>query len=462
MPTHHVIIGGGPAGINAIETIRDVGAADSQITLISNEPAHARMALPYWLSGDIPREQTLIADEAYYNKLDVEARIGARVTGIDANANELRLDEGSALSFDKLLIATGSTPLGLPVPGVDLPGVQSLWTLADTQSALDVAGNREPRVVMVGSGFIGFIMLNAMYKQGWSLSIVEREAQILPRMLDAGAAAIVSDWLESKGAAVHCGTTVSSIRSQGDAKVVELENGANIEADLVIVATGVKPNVELALGAGIEASAEGIAVNDRLQTNFPDIYAAGDVARGPVYYSADAEIHAIQPTAVDHGRVAGANMAGQDVSYSGSLLMNILDVCGLQCASYGNWLDAGAEEMTIENPDSRIYRKLMWTGDELTGAMFVGQAQDVGMLTDLGMVKGLMQTHTSFGPWKDFLRQNPFDIRRAYIANQVASKLAGQTLLGRPAKTRQYIHGDAKVGPQAGPGHSVFVSTDAT
>ena len=253
------------------------------------------MALPYWLSGNIPREQTLIADEASYNKLNVEARIGPRVTGIDAKANEIRLDDGSALPFDKLLIATGCTPLGLPVPGVDLPGVQPLWTMADTQSVLDVAGDRQPRVVMVGSGFIGFIMLNAMYKRGWSLTVVEREAQILPRMLDAGAAAIVSDWLLSKGAEVHCGTTVSSIRSQGDAKIVELENGATIEADLVIVATGVKPNVELAVNAGIEASADGISVNDRLQTNFPDIFAAGDVARGSVYYSSDTEIHAIQP-----------------------------------------------------------------------------------------------------------------------------------------------------------------------
>ena len=462
MPTHHVIIGGGPAGINAIETIREVDAADSRITLISDEAAHARMALPYWLSGEVTRDHTLIADEAYYKKLAVEPRIGARVAGIDATAKEVKLDDGSSVRFDKLLLATGSTPLGLPVPGVDLPGVQSLWTLADTQSALDVAGDRQPRVVMIGSGFIGFIMLNAMYKRGWSLSIVEREAQILPRLLDAAAAAIVSDWLASKGAEVHCGTTVTSIRSQGQAKLVELENGATIEADLVIVATGVKPNVELAVDAGIEASADGIAVNDRLQTSFPDIFAAGDVARGPVYYSSDTEIHAIQPTAVDHGRVAGANMAGQDVRYSGSLLMNILDVCGLQCASYGNWLDTTAEQMTMANPDSRIYRKLMWTGDELTGAMFVGQAQDVGMLTDLGMVKGMMQTRTTFGPWKEFLRENPFDIRRAFIANQVASKLAGQTLLGRPAKTRQYIHGDAKVGPQAGPGHSVFVSTKPT
>ena len=462
MTTHHVIIGGGPAGINAIETIRELDRGDSRITLISDEAAHARMALPYWLSGEVAREHTLIADEAYYQKLAVEPRIGVRVAGIDASANQLRLDDGSELGFDKLLIATGSTPLGLPVPGVDLRGVQPLWTLADTQGALEVAGQQKPRVVMVGSGFIGFIMLNAMYKRGWSLAVVEREAQILPRLLDASAAEIATDWLGQRGVELHCGTTVREIREQGAAKAVELESGATLEADLVIVATGVRPNVELAVEAGIEASEDGIAVTDRLQTNFPQIFAAGDVARGPVYYASQSEIHAIQPTAVDHGRVAGANMAGQDVRYDGSLLMNILDVCGLQCASYGNWLDSTAEEMTIENRDSSIYRKLLWTGDELTGAMFVGRAQDVGMLPDLGMVKGMMQTRTKFGPWKEFLRGNPFDIRRAYIATDVASTLAGRTLLGRPSKTRQYLHGDAKVGPQAGPGHSVFVSTDAT
>lgn len=459
MALHHVIIGGGPAGINAIETIRQFDGGDGRITLISDEAAHARMALPYWLSGEITPEHTLSADETYYKKLGVEPRIGVRVASIDARANQLTLDDGSQIEFDKLLLATGSVPLGVRVPGVDLPGVQHLWTMEQTRSALEVAGGGKPRVVMVGSGFIGFIMLNAMYKQGWSLAVVEREAQILPRMLDARASAIAADWLGRKGVELHCGTTVSQIRANGAAKRVELESGASLDADLVIIATGVKPNVELAVAAGIEADDDGIAVNDRLQTSFPHIYAAGDVARGPVYYG-ESEIHAVQPTAVDHGRIAGANMAGQDLRYSGSLLMNILDVCGLQCASYGNWLDTGAEEMTIENRDSRIYRKLMWNGDEITGSMFVGRAEDLGMLTDLGMVRGIMQTRTKLGPWKEFLRENPFDIRRAYVANRVASKLSGETLLGRPSQTRQYLHGDAKVGPQAGPGHSVFMSTD--
>jgi len=238
---------------------------------------------------------------------------------------------------------------------------------------------------------------------------------------------------------------------------VELENGVRLDADLVILAIGVKPNMELAETAGLRTAEGGILVNDHLQTNFPQIYAAGDVACGPVYYSDTPQIHAIHPTAVDHGRVAGANMAGQDVAYRGSLLMNVLDICGLQNVAYGNWLDRDAEEMVIVNPDAYIYRRLMWHGDEITGAMFVGRANDVGMLTDIGMVKGIMQTRTKLGPWKDFLRENPFDIRRAYVANKVASTLVETTLVGHPSQSRQYHYGGVTPGPQVGPGHAVYV-----
>jgi NAD(P)H-nitrite reductase large subunit len=349
------------------------------------------MALPYWLSGQIPREHTLLADDAYYRRLKVEPRFGGRVTAINPQGSKLTLEGGNEVAFDTLLIATGSRPIGLPVPGIDLPGVQPLWTLANTQNVLEAAGGGQPRTVMIGSGFIGFIMLNAMYKKGWPLAVVEREAHILPRLLDATGARIAADWLAQKGIALHCGTTVKAIQQRGGAKVVELGNGVSLDADLVIVATGVKSNIELAEAAGIETRSGGILVNDHLQTNFPHIYAAGDVACGPVYYNDAPEVHAIHPTAVDHGRVAGANMAGQDVAYGGSLLMNVLDICGLQNMAYGNWLDPGAEEMVIVNPDVHIYRKLMWHGEDLTGAMFVGRANDVGMLADIGMIKGIMR-----------------------------------------------------------------------
>ena len=462
MPTHHVIIGGGPAATNALETIRDFDGGESRITLISDEPAHSRMALPYWLCGNIPAEHTHTADDAYYKKLNVDARIGLRVDRVDSSSKKLQLSDGSSLDFDNLLISTGSSPLQLPIPGTDLEGVQPLWSLAHTDSALKHAdGLERPRVVFVGAGFIGFIVLNAMHKNNWKLSVVERESQVLPRMLDKGAADMVQDWLATRDVDVHVSETVKSISQADDgSKSVELESGKSISADLVIIATGIRANLELIDGAGIEVD-EGILVNGRMQTNFPFIYAAGDVAQGPSLLGGEHEIHAIQPTAVDHGRVAGANMAGQDVVYPGSLIMNVVDVCGLQTASYGNWDDAAAEEMTISNPQRRIYRKLLWTGDNLTGAIFTGPANDVGMLTDVGMVKGILQTKTPLGPWKNFLAENPFDIRRAYIASGVARKLVDITLIGRPAKTRQFQFASAKAKAQAqvGAAHGVFVGT---
>ena len=459
MAQHHVIIGGGPAATNAVETMR-IFDSEAKITLVSDEPAHSRMALPYWLAGSIPPEQTHTGDAAHFQKLGVDTRFGVRVASIDATGNSVALSDGSTLSYDKLLIATGSSPLPLPIPGTDLPGVQPLWSLAHTQQLLDgVGGNENLRVVLVGAGFIGFIVLNAMFKRGWHLTVVERESHVLPRMLDAESAGFVQNWLSSKNVAVHVGTSVQSISSgAGGEKLVHLDDGQQIAADIVIIATGIKANLDLIDGTGIDSD-EGILVNDKMQSSVPNIYAAGDVAQGPVMFSDQPIVHAIQPTAVDHGRVAGANMVGQDVHYPGSLLMNVVDVCGLQTVSYGAWYDTTAEATTISNPINSIYRKLLWHDDRLVGAIFTGQADDLGMLTDIGMVKGILQTQTRMGPWKRYLTENTFDIRRAYIGAGVAQKLVRTTLLGSATRDRKYHFDGAETKTTMGASHAQFVGT---
>jgi NAD(P)H-nitrite reductase large subunit len=457
--TRNLIIGGGPAAINAIETIRDFDGT-SGITLVSDEPAYARMVLPYYLANQIPRPQVFTADDAYYEKLKVDRVIGQRVTKVDPAAKRVTLKDGRTLDFDNLLIATGASPAIPPIPGADLPGVYPLWTLDHTEAVLkETTGKPRPEVVFVGAGFIGFIVLNAMHKRGWKLHVVEIADQVLPRMLDRDSARLVEAWLEKKGVSLHLGTTVKEIASADGHKQVTLANGTTIAADLVIVATGIRPNLDLVQGSGIKTD-KGILVNDRMQTNFPFIYAAGDVAQGPDLLGDQPAVHAIQPTAIDHGRIAGANMAGQAISYPGSLLMNILDACGLQCASFGRWGDTG-EAMTIRNPDRPVYRKLLWTGDQVTGAVFLGPASDLGMLNDVGMVKGIIQTRTALGAWKEFLRENPFDIRRPYVAAKVGQKLVASTLLGKPSRARQYRFQDRQPGPQVTQpeAHKAFVQT---
>jgi NAD(P)H-nitrite reductase large subunit len=460
---HHVIIGGGPAATNAVETIRQFDGGRSDITLVCDEPAHSRMALPYWLAGTIPEAQTHTGDAAYFTRLKVATRFGARVAAIDPQGRTVTLSDGSKLAFDNLLIATGSSPLRPPIPGADLPGVGPLWSLAHTDRVLKHAASLQPagrtlRVVLVGAGFIGCIVLNAMHKRKWQLAVVEREAQVLPRMLDAPAADHAHRWLATRNIPVHCGATVQQIHQQADGtKAVELSNGESLTADMVILATGIRPNLDLLQGSGI-ATAEAILVNDRMQTNFPHVYAGGDVAQGPVLFGGDNAVHPIQPTAVDHGRVAGANMAGHEVHYPGSLAMNVVDICGVQGASFGRWNDAATDTVVIDSPAGFIYRKLVFRDDRISGALFMGRADDLGMLTDIGMVKGLMQTQTPLGPWKKYLQHNPVDIRRAYIACGVAAKLVGTTLLGRAAEARQFRFGSFEPKVPANAAHAVFVA----
>ncbi|MBI3075449.1 MAG: NAD(P)/FAD-dependent oxidoreductase [Deltaproteobacteria bacterium] len=454
MAMRHVIVGGGPAGWYGLETIR-LFDRDSPVTFISDEPAYARMVLPYYMAGEIPEAQVFTGSDRYFAQMKVEPVFGRRVTAVDATRRTLTLDNGQAVHFETLLIATGSSPARLPVPGAELDGVHTLWTLEDARRAIKLA-KKGARVLFVGAGFIGFIILNALHKVGCQLSVVEVERQVLPRMLDAKGAELVQGWLAAQKVETYCGTSVKEIARGADGrKVVTLADGRQLIADLVILATGIRPNLDLVKGSGIRVN-QGILVDERMQTSAPGIYAAGDVAEGPDLSTGQQAIHAIQPTAIDHGRVAGANMAGRDVRYAGSLLMNILDVCGLQCVSYGLWREERREITLLLNPARPIYRKLIWEGDQVVGAIFIGPAEDVCMLNDVGMVKGLIQTKTRLGPWKAHLQKNPLDIRKPYVATNTAAALLKQSILGQASEERRFRYRD--LAPGTTPAHEgIFV-----
>ncbi len=454
MATEHVIIGGGPGGMNAIETIRSYDA-DASITLISDEPAYSRMALPYYISGSIPVEQVNTGDDDYFTRLGVKTRFGARVTEVNPYASMVTLSDGSMVPFDNLLIATGSSAQQLNIPGADGAGVHNLWTVADAEKTVSALGS-DADVAFIGAGFIGFIILNAMHKRGARLKVIELEGQVLPRMLDAQGASLVNSWLESKGVETHTGVSVQAIEHGSDGvKTLQLSDGSSTRADVVIMATGIKANIGFLDGSGIETN-QGVLVNNRCQTNVSNVYAAGDVAEGPDLSTGGQAVHAIQPTAVDHGRIAGANMAGQDVEYPGSLLMNILDVCGLQCASFGEWSGSG-DVTEVINANRPVYRKLIWEGSTITGAVILGPADDVAMLNDMGMIKGLIQAKTDLGAWKLHIQANPTDIRRPYVATRTAEKMLALTALGKPSTHRSYQHAE-DAGKDRG-AHQVFVES---
>ena len=178
---------------------------------------------------------------------------------------------------------------------------------------------------------------------------------------------------------------------------------------------------------------QGILVDDYLRASVPNVFAAGDVAESRDLVTGLPALHAIEPTAMEHGRVAGANMAGENITYRGSLLMNIVEVCHLDIASFGAWDDAAADAFAAVQPERWAYRKLLWRGNRLTGAMILGKADDIWTTNDVGMLKGLVQSGSELGKWKEHLRRNPFDIKPAFIASGTTARLLPETVLGRPS-----------------------------
>jgi NAD(P)H-nitrite reductase large subunit len=435
MPARHVIVGGGTAGLNCIRTIREEEGAASEITLVSAERPYSRMVLPYYLGETISESHVFTATPASLAAWKVKAMIGRKVARLDTGNNTVTLDDGASVEYDDCLIATGSRASKAPVPGADGPGVHSFWTLEEARAV--IAGvTPGSRVVMVGAGFIAFTILNAILSRGAQLTIVEVAPRILPRMVDAACADIVSAWLIRHGVKLRAGATLTKIEESRGKRKLSFKQGDPILADVVIMATGIRTNLEWLDGAGIETSPApggGIVVDDHLRSSVKNVYAAGDVARGRNLVTGDLEVHAIEPTAQEHGRVAGANMAGRDVAYRGSLVMNIVEVCHLDVASFGQWDDTSAEVYAGARRDRSLYRKLLFRGGRLTGAVICGPAADIWTTNDVGMLKGLVYAGADLSAWKAHLRANPFDVKPAFLATRTVSRLLPDTVLGRPS-----------------------------
>jgi NAD(P)H-nitrite reductase large subunit len=411
----HVIIGNGPAGVVAAETLRktDPGAS---ITLIGDEPEppYSRMALPYVMMGNISEAGTHLRKGAdHYARLKIDLRQD-RVERVDTAARSLRFKDGASLGYDRLLIATGSHPIRLPIPGIDLPGVHSCWTLNDARQIM-ACTVRGARVLQIGAGFIGCIILEALVSRGLKLTVVEMGDRMVPRMMTPVAGGMIRDWCEKKGVQVHLGAQVSSIRAAGNALVAKLASGAEIEADTVIVAAGVKPNVAFLDGSGI-ACQSGVLVDATMQTSVAGVYAAGDVAEGTDFSTGKRAVMAIQPVAVEQGRNAALNMAGKPASSRGSLALNVLDTIGLISSSFGQWWgEAGGQSVELVDKRDFRYLSLQFHGDVLIGATTIGLTEHVGVL------RGLIEGRVRLGPWKDRLLKEPSRVTEAYLARAQAA-----------------------------------------
>jgi NAD(P)H-nitrite reductase large subunit len=407
----HVILGNGPAGVVAAETIRRHAPRD-EIVLLGAEPGppYSRMAIPYLLTGRIDEPGTwLRKDPGHFADLAIELKT-ARAQAVSAQARTVILGDGAILPFDRLLVATGSTPVRPPIPGIELPGVHPCWTLEDARKIMALA-RKGARVVQMGAGFIGCIILEALAARGVSLAVVEMGDRMVPRMMGPGAGGMIRRWVEGKGIAVHTSTRVEAIhKGHGAPLEVRLSTGEVISADLVISATGVLPNVGFLQGSGV-ACQRGVLVDEKMETNVPGVFAAGDCAEAFDVVTGERLISAIQPNAADQASCAALNMVGKGARMQGVFQLNVLDTLGLVSTSFGLWQGVpGGEHVERHDEQGFRYLRLEFQDDRLVGANTVGMTEHVGVL------RGLIQSRVRLGPWRARLLEDPTLLPQAYLA----------------------------------------------
>ncbi|MCP5283176.1 MAG: NAD(P)/FAD-dependent oxidoreductase [Rhodoferax sp.] len=410
---HHVILGAGPAGVIAAETLRK-HAPDDTITLVGDErePPYSRMAIPYLLIGNIGERGTYLRKSlTHFDDLKIRI-VHAQAQSVDAAARSVKLDNGDTLTFDRLLIATGSRPASPPISGMDLPGIHTCWTMDDARAIAKLA-TKGARVLQMGAGFIGCIIMEALAARGVKLSVVEMGDRMVPRMMGPTAGGMIKDWCETKGVQVFTKTRVDAIeKGSGDAALkVKLSNGTSMDVGLVISATGVKPSIGFLEKSGITCL-QGVLTDEHLQTNVPGIYAAGDCAEAFDKVSGKTIISAIQPNAAEQARVAALNMVGQSTELKGVTQINVLDTLGLISTSFGNWEGVpGGEHVELTDLAEGRHLSLQFMDDVMVGCNSVGWTDHVGVM------RGLVEGQIHLGAWKDKLRQDPTRLMDAYLAS---------------------------------------------
>lgn len=406
----HLIIGSGPAGVVAAETLRKAAPA-AEITLLcgEGEPPYARMAIPYLLKGEIEEAGTHIRKDAgHYDRLRISL-VQARARAIDTAARTVDLGGGRSLPFDRLLIATGSRPSLEKIPGMDLPGVHRCWTLEDARSILAKA-RPGTRIVQMGAGFVGCIIMEGLLSRGVDLTILVRSGYMVRRMMNPTASGLIRSWCEARGVKILTRTQPLGITAGDGALQVALPEGRTLPADLYLSAVGVDPNLDFLAGSGIDVD-RGILVDPTMQTSVAGIYAAGDVAEATDCLTGRRQLNAIQPNAVEQGRIAALNMAGKPAQFRGSFVFNVLTTLGLVSSSFGEWQGVPQGESTEVLDEARYrYLKLQFEGDRLVGANCVGFADHVGAF------RGLIEGRVRLGKWKQRLMDDPTRIMEAYLA----------------------------------------------
>lgn len=374
-----IIIGQGAAGTMAAATLKKLGR---EVTVITNETDwyYSRIDLPDIVSGKYRPADATLRTAGEFAGQGIHCLMGETVAHIKLQDKTLAMASGQLLSYDKLLLATGGTPVVPPIAGWSLPGIYCLWTMAQARRIVTAAAKAKTAVV-IGAGLIGIKTALALKKRGLTVTVVEKMPRILPLQLDETAADIIRRQVEAAGVQILTGVQVAAFKAAAETvSTVALSSGQELACDLVVAAVGVKPNTGLAQAAGIKVR-HGIVTSSLLATSAPDIYAAGDVAEVPDSLSGGHVLSATWPAAVEQGMVAARNMAGFKTGYAGYLAMNSVDIAGIPVVSAGDIF--GAENDEIHSTyQSGVYRRIVLRNKVIRGLLFVGEVRHSGVLVN--------------------------------------------------------------------------------
>ena len=389
----YMIIGAGAAGLSAAAAIRKYDPRGS-ITVLTKEmfEPYSLCSLPSYLSREISGKQLVRFEPEWWKQNKINLKKGVEVQKVKPKKKIVELKTGKPIAYDKLLLAAGSKPIIPPIPGNDLEGIFTLNSLEDCRLIIDWLDTLPEisRAVVIGGGFIGLEAAGALTRRGLSVSIVEMLGGVLPRMVDPDISKVVLTKLKENGVKVKLNCSVEKL--QGEKKVGTVDtNKGRIKTDAILWCAGVRPNINMIKGSGIKTNF-GINVNSKMQTNKPDIFAAGDLIESKDLLSGNNQMHANWPNAVEQGYIAGSNMAGHSIAYRGTFNINSIDIFDLPVVSIGltseehesNFGKTWTAYSRSYGKDKKEYmNKVMFANGSFSGYQAVGWPKNIGWLMGL-------------------------------------------------------------------------------
>lgn len=380
----YVIIGASAAGLAAAEAVRKYDAQGT-VTVLTEEEymPYSRPSISYYLKGKVKESNMALRKPAFYKEKKMDVITSAKVTAIDTVKKIVKAGRKN-YPYDKLCLCTGSKPFVPPMDNVE--GKANALTFLDLKATkmVKTLANAKTRAVVIGAGLIGMKAAEGLVKICRSVDVVELAPRVLPSILDAKSAKQVKKHLENNGIRFHLENTVVKASSKGkQITSVTLKDGKKLPCDLLILAVGVRPQTELAEKAGLEVNRGIITDTETMQTSNPDIYAAGDCCVSTDMLDGSKKIIALWPNAVQQGNVAGAQMAGADVTVGGTYSVNAIDFFGLRICTCGLINAQGEQYSDKIRQDGDVYKRLVFEGDKLVGYVLINSSVNAGMYTNL-------------------------------------------------------------------------------